>query len=196
MNTVEFKRELRRRILAERALLDENLRGRYSDRIEKNLLNLPQVQEAETIFSFLSFRDEANVDGFIQNSVDQGKQVYIPRTFLQERRMVPYLFMGWDSLTIGSYGIREPGSMCRFSGESVHFDVIIVPGVAFTRGGQRLGYGGGFYDRFFSTLKNRPLLVGVCFEMQIVSGIPIEPHDVQVDYLVTESGAFPCRSMG
>jgi len=188
----DFKRELRRKILAERAMLDQNTHDEFSERISNFLITLPEIQEAKTIFSFLSFRDEANIDNFIDRAVKDGKQVYVPRTFMQEKKMVPFLFMGWESLVIGAYGIREPGPMCRFSGENVPFDVIVVPGVAFTIDGYRLGYGGGYYDRFFSQLKNRPHLVGVCFEKQIVSTMPVESHDYKVDYIVTEERIFCC----
>lgn len=192
-NQSDFKRELRRKILAERGLLDHNTHDDYSEKISNYLANLPEIQNAETIFSFLSFRDEVNIDGFIDKVVMAGKQVYVPRTVLHEKKMVPYLFMGWDSLVIGAYGIREPGHMCRFSGEHVPFDVIVVPGVAFTPDGHRLGYGGGYYDRFFSQLNHRPLLVGVCFQKQVVASIPVESHDYQVDYIVTEEGVSTCR---
>lgn len=192
-NEADFKRELRRRILAKRALLDQNTHDDYSEKISNYLVTFPEIQQANTIFSFLSFRDEVNIDDFIERVVRDGKQVYVPRTLMQEKKMVPYLFMGWESLVIGSYGIREPGHMCRFSGENVPFDVIVVPGVAFTLDGHRLGYGGGYYDRFLSQLTNRPLLVGVCFNKQIVSSIPVESHDCQVDYLVTEVGVSSCR---
>ena len=192
-NEADFKRELRRRILAKRGLLDQNIHDDYSEKISNYLVTLPEMKEATTIFSFLSFRDEVNIDEFIDKAVNDGKQVYVPRTLLQEKKMVPYLFMGWDSLVIGSYGIREPGHLCRFSGENVPFDVIVVPGVAFTTDGHRLGYGGGYYDRFFSRLENRPLLVGVCFNKQVVSTIPVESHDYRVDYIITEEGVSSCR---
>lgn len=192
-NQGDFKRELRRRILGKRALLDQSTHDDFSKKICNYLITLPEIQKSNTIFSFLSFRDEVNIDDFIEKVVEDGKQLYVPRTMMEEKQMVPYLFLGWESLVIGSYGIREPGSMCRFSGENIPFDVIVVPGVAFTMDGHRLGYGGGYYDRFFSQLENRPLLVGVCFNKQILSDIPVESHDYQVDYLVTEKGVSSCR---
>lgn len=196
MNTVEMKREIRRKIIGERSLLDEETRDAYSEKISENLLTLAKDMNLHSIFSFLSFGAEASIDPFIESSVEEGHQVYVPRTFIHEKKMVPYLFRGWDSLVIGSYGIREPGPHCRFSGENEPFDLVVVPGVAFTRNGQRLGYGGGYYDRFLSQLEHRPILIGICFEMQLVTALPVESHDWQVDYVVTENGVYPPQSLG
>lgn len=67
-------------------------------------------------------------------------------------------------------------------------DLVVVPGVAFTVGGQRLGQGGGWYDRFLSQLRNDATAVGVCFEPQLVDALPVESHDVVLDLVVTEAG--------
>jgi 5-formyltetrahydrofolate cyclo-ligase len=88
---------------------------------------------------------------------------------------------------------------CREHGKTVHLpeddpppdpltiDVVIVPGTAFTPSGDRLGQGGGWYDRFLETVRPDCVTIGVAFAAQIVSELPVEPHDVRVDHVVTES---------
>lgn len=73
-------------------------------------------------------------------------------------------------------------------------DVVLVPGVAFTAAGDRLGQGGGWFDRLLSGVRSDCLLVGVCFDGQLVTDLPVEPHDVPVHLVVTESMTIDCRS--
>ena len=91
------------------------------------------------------------------------------------------------ALTPGVMGIRQPSpkaervSLCRI-------DLIIVPGIAFTRAGERLGHGGGFYDRLFAAPDLHAHRIGVCFDCQLFEALPLEPHDQRVECVVTESG--------
>jgi 5-formyltetrahydrofolate cyclo-ligase len=95
---------------------------------------------------------------------------------------------GPHSLVIGSFGIREPDFDPARVIPPDTFDLVLVPGAAFTAKGGRLGRGGGFYDRLLSSPGFRASKVGVCFDRQILDEIPLEPHDQSVDRVVTESG--------
>lgn len=75
-------------------------------------------------------------------------------------------------------------------------DVVVVPGVAFTADGRRLGQGGGWYDRFLAGVRSDALVVGVCFAAQIVDDLPVEPHDVAMDLVVHEDGVVGARTIG
>jgi 5-formyltetrahydrofolate cyclo-ligase len=81
---------------------------------------------------------------------------------------------------------REPQPGAYADVDSAEVDLIVVPGLAFTRDGLRLGRGGGYYDRLLAQLSPRAAKIGVCFEMQIVSELPIEPHDIRLDAVITE----------
>ncbi|MFT9848885.1 5-formyltetrahydrofolate cyclo-ligase [Aneurinibacillus sp. REN35] len=188
----EKKRKLRRHILAQRAYIAEEERRECSKEATMRLLTIPAIQNAERIFSFLSFGDEIELDGFIDWCIAEGKEVYVPKTYGKEKRMVPYRFKGWDVLIKGVYGIREPNENECMPWNGKSFDAIIVPGVGFTERGERLGYGGGFYDRFFAGFSILPPLVAVCYEMQIVSSLPTEEHDRRVDRIVTEQRIIVC----
>ncbi len=95
---------------------------------------------------------------------------------------------GPESVTVGQFGIREPVfDQARVIPPDT-FDLILVPGVAFTANGDRLGRGGGFYDRLLATPGFRAFKVGVCFDRQVLDSLPLEPHDQRVHRVATESG--------
>ncbi|CEH28152.1 hypothetical protein AM501_23705 [Aneurinibacillus migulanus] len=188
----ESKRLLRRQILKQRADIALYERDRRSEEVIRRLLAVPEVEAAQRLFTFLSFGEEVCLDRFIAECDKLGKSVYVPKTYMKEKKMLPYRFTGWDALIEGAYGIREPDETKGDPWHGDPFDVILVPGVAFTEQGERLGYGGGFYDRFFAGLSHVPPLVAVCYEMQVVPFLSIEAHDQKVDKIVTESRVITC----
>jgi 5-formyltetrahydrofolate cyclo-ligase len=92
------------------------------------------------------------------------------------------------SVTIGQFGIREPVFDPAHVIPPDEFDLVLVPGAAFTKDGQRLGRGGGFYDRLLATPGFRARRIGICFDRQLVRTLPLELHDQRVEYVATESG--------
>ncbi len=101
---------------------------------------------------------------------------------------------GTHDLSSGAFGILEPAPTCplRLPEEA---DCIVVPGVAFDRRGQRIGYGKGYYDRTLHSLEGTGRLVGFCFEFQLVEEIVVELHDVALDLIITERQTMPVRSL-
>lgn len=188
------KQLLRRDRLARRAAIGSEERRVKSDAIVRYLLAMPEIQAAERIFTFLSFGDEVNLDTFVDECVEAGKQIYIPKTDPISKQMTLYRFQSWGSLVHGPYGIREPDATHSeaWCWQRAELHAIIVPGVAFTRNGLRMGYGGGYYDRFLAMLPYKPLLTAVCFEEQMVDSLPFEPHDSRVDRIITEQGITIC----
>jgi 5-formyltetrahydrofolate cyclo-ligase len=94
----------------------------------------------------------------------------------------------------GQFGIREPAVGEEFSLDCVQ--TVLTPGVAFDRGGARLGRGGGFYDRLLSDASLKARRIAVCFACQVVERVPVEAHDAEVDAIVTEDGWIEVRSSG
>lgn len=133
--------------------------------------------EKESFFVYLSYSSEAPTDKLIARLTAAGKRIYAPRAEGKEMAAVP---LGED-FSLSPYGIREPlGSPWAGS-----IDVAVVPLLAADEQGNRLGYGGGYYDKF---LKSRPetLAVGWCFDFQLVKEVPREAFDEKIDYLVTD----------
>ncbi|WCK55004.1 5-formyltetrahydrofolate cyclo-ligase [Aneurinibacillus sp. Ricciae_BoGa-3] len=189
---MDTKQQIRTRIIEEREALTADERASRSEAIVDTLLSLKQVTCAGSVFVFLPFNGEVDIDRFISTCAEAGKKIYVPKTYINEKRMRLFRFTGWDRLIPGPYGIREPDPAHAEMWQGEPIDVMIVPGVAFTRNGERLGYGGGFYDRFLEGLKDLPDRIAPCFEMQIVGRLPVETHDIVVNHLVTEKTVYNC----
>lgn len=100
-----------------------------------------------------------------------------------------------NELLIGKYGIREPNPSIHPLVEFNQIDILLCPAMAFTRSGDRLGKGGGYYDRYLAQFsENKPELIGVCFDLQIITDLPTEPHDYKVDSLISETDPDSVKS--
>ena len=118
-----------------------------------------------------------------------GKDFAYPR--VTDGRLDLFRVASLYELAPGAFGVREPVARIEHAVAPETLDLILVPGVAFTRAGERLGRGGGFYDRLLASLPAHTCKVGVCFDAQILTELPVEPHDQRVDFLATESGLLP-----
>jgi 5-formyltetrahydrofolate cyclo-ligase len=187
------KSELRQKIIREREKLGAEEREHKSAKIRSRMMEFPLYQQAKHLFTFVPFREEVNIRSLIDNSIARNKQVSIPKTDPLLKRITPHLFTGWELLVKGPYGILEPDGAQAVKTEHRLIDFMLLPGVAFTRNGHRLGYGGGYYDRFLQGMIQRPPLVAVAFTEQVVEALPIEEHDVRIDFLITDQELIDCR---
>ena len=180
MEKKEARREIRRRI---NALTPEERRAK-SQAVRERVQSLPEMAQAACIMAFISMPDELDMRPILSDMLDAGKRVYLPRTFLEERRMAPVRLTSLDALREGAYGILEPDSdeTC----DVAEVDLIIVPARGFDRAGNRLGRGAGFYDRFMAQPGSRAVRCGVAFACQILPDVPHDTHDLPVSILVTE----------
>jgi len=126
----------------------------------------------------------------IGKSFVEGKKVYLPKTWLKERRLTFHRVYSFSDLVPGPFGLLEPNPKNEET-DLGSLDVMFVPGLAFDVKGYRLGYGGGFYDRMLR--ETSALKVGVCYSFQLVESLPVEPHDVPVDLILTEDGIIQCQ---
>lgn len=178
------KKVLRDRIIAERMELSGFDARRYSDRISDELKEY--ARNRTVICSYAAFRGEVDLTEFHGRVLAEGKVLLLPR--IKGKNMDFYEVSSLQDLVKNKMGIPEP-----VPERSVHWDdrdiwesnpLVITPGVAFSKGGARIGYGGGFYDRFFSKSCGRGLRIGVCYKIQILPELPTEPHDASVDAVV------------
>ncbi|HJV45460.1 MAG TPA: 5-formyltetrahydrofolate cyclo-ligase [Bacillota bacterium] len=189
------KKELRKMVLQVREALDKNQSRVKSEIISQRILNLPQYQKATCVFTFIPFGHEVDIRPVLEDGIKQGKRMVIPKTFTKEKYIATYEFTDWNQLVAGVYGILEPDPGKAIEVRPDEIDFIVIPGVAFDRMGGRLGYGGGFYDRFLSNYDRLPSLVAVCFQEQLVERIPMKPHDFKVDYIITDVEMIDCRKI-
>ncbi|MGG1662810.1 5-formyltetrahydrofolate cyclo-ligase [Brevibacillus sp. NRS-1366] len=190
MNQKADKKQLRTHIMEARKAMTEEERKIRSERACSHLLANERLAGAKAIMAFHPFGEELDILPFVEEARIRGQEIWLPLTISQERRLVPYLYTGRQMLKQGVYGIWEPDPTKAERSDLSKLDTVLVPGVAFDRHGGRMGYGGGYYDRFLAALGQHPFLLGVGFSMQVVDHVPLEPHDIPLDALVTEEGFF------
>lgn len=165
--------------------------AQHASIIPTHLLSDPTISSASIILAYAALATELSLDPFIAAAFDAGKTICIPRINWDTKSMAPVAITNLhDDLQTGRYDIRVPKPGLATL-EPAQIDVILLPGLAFDRAGNRLGRGAGFYDRFISALHDaghRPTLIGVCYHAQIVDSVPTEPHDHRVDRVITERG--------
>jgi 5-formyltetrahydrofolate cyclo-ligase len=149
---------------------------------------------------YLPFGTEPDLMPVVEALWRLGAPLAAPRTVRNSRRLIWKLIRRYEDLQPGVWGIREPKPECPdLSAEDMaRAPFILVPGVAFDARGGRLGYGGGYYDRFLSGflgMPQRPLLLAAAFEQQLVDEVPTEEHDIPVSVLMTERRRIGCRSV-
>jgi 5-formyltetrahydrofolate cyclo-ligase len=155
--------------------------------VQDHLLNWRMYRDARCIFCFVSFRSEIDTRGIVKAALEAGKTVTAPRVDQRAREMKAYVIRDpLRDLTPGFYGIFEPVECCE---EALYddIDLLIAPGLAFTARGDRLGYGGGFYDSFMKMHYNL-INCALTYDRFIADSLPVKEHDRAVDYLITESG--------
>ena len=181
------KKETRRQVREAVRRLTAEQRAQKSAVIRRRLRELPELREAQVVMGFLPMPDELDTRPVLADLLAAGKRVYVPRTFLRERRMVPVRLTDLGKLRRGEYDILEPETEETCSAGEIDF--VIVPGRAFDRSGNRLGRGAGFYDEFMAQPDFRAIRCGVAFACQVLPEIPHNEKDLPVDILVTEENA-------
>ena len=178
---METKQAIRKQIFAARKAVTDEQVDIWSRALTQRFLKLPAFQKAERILAYADYNHEVMTGYLIKKAWEMGKQVAVPKVVGKD--MVFYRLKSFASLAPGYYGIPEP-----VEGEVADWEeaLMIMPGVAFDRSFHRVGYGGGFYDRF---LEKHPDIIraAVAFSFQLVPEVPVEPTDIFPQYIVTEN---------
>ena len=183
-----MKKEFRKKVINLRKEKDKDFIKHNSDIITDKLLNLDCIKNAKNIMLYLDFNNEVSTDSLIKKLLNLGKIVSSPITLKEERKLIPSQSTNLkNGIQYGTYNIREPKPECSPAINIKDLDVVIVPAVAYDKNCYRLGYGGGFYDRFLENLRKDAVTIGIAFDLQIFDEVPKEAHDAQLDYIVTES---------
>ncbi|HTT09250.1 MAG TPA: 5-formyltetrahydrofolate cyclo-ligase [Gammaproteobacteria bacterium] len=185
----EQKKRLRGQLKAARAGLGEAERKRYSATIVERVLALPEVQKARSCFIFVGIGEEIATAPLIDRLAAAGKTLYVPK-IISKTEMIACPFRGWDDLRPAQLGIPTPTGTERYDGP---IDVVITPGLGFTASGARIGYGAGYYDRWFATHKVGAK-IALAFEAQILPDLPTHDGDLPVDMLVTEQRTITVKA--
>lgn len=185
------KNDIRRQALARRQALDDG--SQRSDVIHRRLLAEFPIREDTTWLIYVSLRNEVKTMGILEEVLQKKGQVVVPYC-LSNNELGLFLLSDLQQLEQGSFGIREPIAALRaertVSPDTL--DIVVMPGVAFDRRGNRIGYGKGYFDRLLKKLRGDCTKVGLAFDCQIFAEIPIEEHDLPVDHLITETQSIRC----
>lgn len=182
------KRQIRTEILEKRNRMTTDEREKAESIILKSLTIMPEFETAKTVASFVSFRNEIEMQTINQSILASRKKLVLPLIDMTLKTMHFYFVDDLNTLVKNSYGILEPNPSTHVQISNEDIELILTPGVAFDLQGYRLGYGGGFYDRFFTSLKKAIPSIGIAFECQVVSQLPIDDYDQKILKLLTETG--------
>ena len=184
MKTTLFQQKqiLRKKALRVRNAISKIDQKKYSEKILKLLLSMPVLQSSSSIHTYVSKDSEVMTHQLIYTLLERNINVICPR-IQKHNKLGHSTISSFNDFKKNKLGILEPKEeLPSFSINDL--DVIIVPGLAFTRTGNRIGYGGGFYDRFL--IKTNAISIGLAFDKQVINKLPHNKDDSILDYIVTE----------
>lgn len=184
----QVKRAMRREVLARRDALTQAERVSKSSAITERLLALPEIEAARTTMLFWSFGSEVDTSLMIERLAAEGRQIVLPR--IESGEALPVTYRPGDPVSGTAFGAMEPSAGVVLDPE--HLDAVVTPGVAFDRSCNRIGYGGGFYDRLLRRARIDVATIAVGFTVQLVDAVPAGHQDRRVDILVTEEEVIRC----
>ncbi len=184
---ISNKKEFRKAALINRSKLTAEERMQKSEEIFNRLLGLESFKNAKTVMVYMDFGSEVFTDAIIEHMLENGIRPVVPICQSETKTLkLSHIKDLKNDCQIGFYNIREPKSEFIRTVDVSEVDFVVVPGVAFSKDKFRLGYGGGYYDRFIETLRDDAVTCAVAFEEQIYDKVPVQSHDKQMDFIVTE----------
>ncbi|MFT9078554.1 5-formyltetrahydrofolate cyclo-ligase [Ethanoligenens sp.] len=184
------KQALRESLQTRRMALTQARREQMDAAIRQQVISLPEYRSCDTLFSYVSVREEVDTHALIRTALRDGKRVAVPRC--EGKRMVFYAIGSLDELRPARFGLLEPPGGVRVLPD-VH-SLCLVPGLSFDQSGARIGYGGGFYDRFLPDFPG--VSVGLCYSMLISDTLlPTEAHDCRMSVVVSDCEIWKTNSI-
>ncbi|MHB0977350.1 MAG: 5-formyltetrahydrofolate cyclo-ligase [Candidatus Aquicultorales bacterium] len=186
-----MKEQIRAHVLELRNAMNEDDRLLKSDIISRRVAECPEFEKAALVMTYAAFGSEVSTETLANFVFSSGKRLFLP-VIAEERRLLAVEVDGSTPLVKGPFGIEQPPLDGAIVVEPSEIDLVVVPGVVFDTMGYRIGYGGGYYDRFLRLLREDACSVGVSFDKQMADRLPVEEHDQAVSLVVTESRVIYC----
>lgn len=195
------KKELRKQMKKVRSDLPEEYKEAADQKIAERLWQTKEYQEARLIFCYVSMKDEVDTRSILEQALSDGKRVAVP-VCRGRGLMEAWEIKSLSELSPGAYGILEPTQPLSVNPKEI--DLCLVPCLACDRAGRRLGYGGGYYDRYLKLVDEndrngskeyRATILCLCRLRQILQGVPAEEHDVWMDGILMEEGIIYCSKL-
>lgn len=184
----EKKRQLRNEMKEKLNSVTDHMLEEKSAQITNQILQLLEWKKAKTIGITLPIQKEVNTHSLIEKGWSEGKTISVPKVEPKMKRMSFYQINDFTKLVKNKYGILEPSSIEQVKVDRCQIDLLIIPCLAFDEKCYRLGYGGGYYDRFLVDYKG--ISCGIAFECQKVQAIPIDRYDIALNMIVTEENIY------
>ena len=181
------KERLRKSVLAVRMGLDRGQAKASGQAILEKVLGLEAYRRAELVHTYVSSKEnEVDTRALICTCLKHGKRVAVPVVMPGTKTLAHALIDGLDQLVGGPWGLAQPDpAAATWLPAEARIDLVVVPGLAFDRRGHRIGWGGGYYDRFLAQVQ--AVKIGLCYDELVLDCIPGEPHDVPVDIVIAET---------
>lgn len=181
----QTKEYLRKQLLAWRAHLPDQFVKQASKQITNQLIALPTITGAAVIGAYLPASHEVDTQSLIDWCLIHKKRVVVPASDEASGKYRYVRFRNWQQTRVGRFGIKEPYPIEPVNPTTI--EVAVVPGLAFDQFGNRLGFGSGIFDHLLAHLRSDCPKIGVCFTEQVLDDLPVEKHDVRVDYVFTNA---------
>lgn len=174
------KSELRRQIRDQKRAMTPAQIESASRQLGEKFAACPQYQAARTIYGYMPYNQEVRTVPMLERAMGEGKQVAVPKVYGDTMRFI--LVTDLTRMEKSSYGIPEPIDDGPVADDPTA--LVLMPGMAFTSQGDRMGYGGGYYDKFLAAEPAHPT-VALCYDFQLVQSLPTEAYDIPVDLVLT-----------
>jgi 5-formyltetrahydrofolate cyclo-ligase len=183
---MDAKKDVRRRVKAAMEAQGASDRAKKSAAIAEKLFSHEAFGRAKCVAFYVSMPHEVATDAMIDRAISEGKRVTVPRCDMETVELTFHEIADRSMLQAGTWGILEPGPRAAKVVHPDALDFVVVPGVAFDRAGNRIGNGKGFYDKFLKKLRPGTPKVALAYAIQLVPEVPVEPHDVKLDGVLTD----------
>lgn len=175
LDKTALRKEIREK---KRAMAQEDIRLR-SQRLTEKFLQSDSYNNAKTIYGYLPYNQEVLTWDLLRRAMEDGKRVAVPKVYEKEMKFI--YITDFSQVSTGYCGIPEPVEDGPVAEDREA--LVLMPGLAFDREGHRIGYGGGFYDRFLSDEPNHPT-IALCYDFQVQEDLPVEEFDIPVDMVI------------
>ncbi|HDN96024.1 MAG TPA: 5-formyltetrahydrofolate cyclo-ligase [Thermoplasmatales archaeon] len=184
------KEELRKEIKSKRDRLSTYEILKRSNEILAKLKELDDFINSKVIACYISFGSEVYTHGLIKEYVNK-KDILVPVVDKKDKALLLSHLKDWKELDSGTYGILEPKNDFLRVRSYNEVELVIVPGIVFDEKGNRIGYGGGYYDRLLKRIDAKK--IALAYDFQVMERIPNEEHDVRMDMIITEKRVIKCE---
>lgn len=191
----KHKTEIREYYLEKRRAIDSETKSNLDRKITQVILGSATYRYADTILLYYAKDDEVNINEVAWTAIKAGKKVAFPRTNPEDRSMQFLYVTGEDDFELRDNGLMEPKDnlpVFEVTGQLQQNVICVIPAVVYDKKGYRIGYGGGYYDRYLSSYRGTK--VGVEYFDYVVGQVPSGRFDLAVDVLITEKGIYPKKN--